>query len=778
MRPAAGTEVVPGLRLIRRIGEGAVASVWLAQQVGRRERVAVKLLSTTAEKNRLFSARFRREAEVTARINSLHVVRIYSHGETRDGDAYIVMEHLEGQTLAERLGQDGQVPLEVTAAIVPQLGAALQAAHDVGVIHRDIKPANLFLAGPRDRPMLKVLDFGVAKDERVRDGSIVTETGVAVGSPLMMSPEQVLGSRDVDFRTDLWSFAVVVYRLVCGRLPFLASNPSALAYEICNARCPKASSLGAPPGLDAWFTRAFQPAKARRFPTAKEQADAFVAAVGQAHGLPGAWDPLEESTLDKPDEDSVDATPTALTTGEVEMVGDDEDSKAITLDAEKPRLDEDPSASTLDEDSNAETLQREWSEEQRAAFHARYAELVEPLGETGATEASRPIPAIVAQASAPSAPSASDPRASAPSPSSPETSDSEAKGSGLASSWSGDGSSVPPAAEAPVPVDSDRAISQPSHPSLSNSGLSNSGLSNSGLSNSGLSSSGISSSGLSSSGLSSSGLSSSGISSSGISSSGISSSGGGAVSSLPPQSDSPWSGTTSSASILTMSHPSTPPGARSETPPAIVSGRAGRSERRRRLGLVAAAALVVGGIATVFVVMAARDGGGTPTADDARPPEPTPSEQPTAPAPSDSPAIEPASTPPSSAPVAGVGKLSIICIPSCTDVRIENKSLGPSPVYDREIEAGTHEVVLQQGPRNVTRVTVNVEPGKTTTRQVQMGPPASSSSTPPLPTGVASTAPSVVPSGSAPPPVSAPPPTPTPPRPSPRPPPEEEIPWN
>jgi serine/threonine-protein kinase len=294
MDRAAPRELIPGLRLIRQTGEGAIGQVWLAELDG--QRVAVKLLTAAAAKNSHVVMRFRREAEVTRRINSLHVVEIIDHGTTDRGEDYIVMEYLEGETLEERLGREGSMSLALSKQIVPQLGAALQGAHDAGVVHRDIKPANIFLTGTPEHPTVKVLDLGVAKDQLIKSSSGITGTGVAVGSPYVMSPEQVLGSRGVDHRTDLWSFGVVVYRLVCGRLPFLGSNSNTLALTICKGRYPQPSANGAPPSLDAWFARAFKPKKEERFESAREQADAFMDAVGRDYHPPDLS--FEESTFD------------------------------------------------------------------------------------------------------------------------------------------------------------------------------------------------------------------------------------------------------------------------------------------------------------------------------------------------------------------------------------------------------------------------------------------------------------------------------------------------
>lgn len=281
MKLAHGAEIAPGLKLVEPIGNGAMGSVWVADWDRRGERVAVKLIPERVARVKGMVERFRREAEVARRIQSHHVVSIYDLGETVSGLPYIVMEKLDGETLEDRLEREGRVSVPFAVRFVPQLGAALQAAHDVNVMHRDIKPTNLFLTGEGEAALLKVLDFGAAKEVRVKGGSIVTATGVAIGSPFMMSPEQVLGSRYVDHRTDLWSFAVVVYRMLSGQLPFVADNPSALAFTICQGKYHKPSDLGVPAALDLWFVRALQPQKERRFGSAREMAAEFLDLLGE-----------------------------------------------------------------------------------------------------------------------------------------------------------------------------------------------------------------------------------------------------------------------------------------------------------------------------------------------------------------------------------------------------------------------------------------------------------------------------------------------------------------
>jgi len=250
-----------------------MGSVWVAEHDDFEGNVAVKFIAAKRSRDPDTVARFNREAASAARIRNAHVVQIFEHGTTTDGTPYLVMELLDGETLGERLNRLGTVSLQETVEVLKQVGAALDAAHGQGIVHRDVKPDNLFLVG-RDFGLLKVLDFGAAKQWQDPDDAL-TRTGVVVGTPEYMSPEQVLGSRDVDYRSDLWALAAVVYRCLVGTVPFTADTPPALCFSICKGEFEPLAGTTAPLELEPWFRHVFAPAKDKRFPSAREMAVSF-----------------------------------------------------------------------------------------------------------------------------------------------------------------------------------------------------------------------------------------------------------------------------------------------------------------------------------------------------------------------------------------------------------------------------------------------------------------------------------------------------------------------
>jgi eukaryotic-like serine/threonine-protein kinase len=276
MKLAPGQQVTSDLTLVRSLRRGAMGSVWVAHHASRRERVAVKFLAENAGHDGQMLARFRREAAAVAQLANPNVVRIVDHGTTHDGTPYLAMELLEGESLGERLERVGRLPMMVASHILRSVGNALDAAHSRGIIHRDIKPDNVFLLGA-DVPTVKVLDFGMAKQVRRDDDGEVTATGVAVGTPEYMSPEQVLGGKDVDHRSDLWALGALTFRMLTGQTPFGGDTPHALFFNICNGAFPPLHEVGLPLELEPWFRRVFAPNKIKRFGSAREMVLRFEA---------------------------------------------------------------------------------------------------------------------------------------------------------------------------------------------------------------------------------------------------------------------------------------------------------------------------------------------------------------------------------------------------------------------------------------------------------------------------------------------------------------------
>ena len=284
-----GMRVGAGLELRRPLGEGAMGSVWEARRP-EGERVAVKFASKAVVKDPVDRARFSREATLANKLSSPHVVESFGFGLTDDGTPFIVMELLQGETLADRLRREKVIGASTLVAIVEQVAEALDEAHDLGILHRDIKPANVYLADRDGEIFVKVLDFGMAKRTDTLNPTVVTEAGTSVGTPDFMSPEQIRTERELDRRTDVWSLGVLVYRCLIGRLPFVSSTFAGLCVAICEARYKPPSELAPnlPQALDQWFARCLSVDRNGRFATAGEATKALAVALGLADDVPVA----------------------------------------------------------------------------------------------------------------------------------------------------------------------------------------------------------------------------------------------------------------------------------------------------------------------------------------------------------------------------------------------------------------------------------------------------------------------------------------------------------
>jgi hypothetical protein len=282
----AGQNVTPTIRLVRPLGHGAMGCVWVAEHLALGTLVAVKLMARDYLQHPEFAVRFRREAQAAAQLGSPHVTQVLDYGLTPEGEPYIVMELLEGETLGQRLQRLGTLPLEQVVQLVEQTAKALSRAHQLGIIHRDIKPDNLFLIDVEGDPFVKVLDFGIAKQVQA-DVTRMTSTGAMLGTPLYMSPEQFSSSKNVDHRSDLWALSVVTYQALTSQLPFAGNTLLALAYSVCAGefRMPSALRPDLPVAVDAWMVHALQCEAAQRFESAMSMAQALhIAADRKAAG--------------------------------------------------------------------------------------------------------------------------------------------------------------------------------------------------------------------------------------------------------------------------------------------------------------------------------------------------------------------------------------------------------------------------------------------------------------------------------------------------------------
>ncbi|WP_437538809.1 protein kinase [Sorangium sp. So ce726] len=309
-----GQMVTPSLRLVRILRRGGMGSIWVADRLPLKAQVAVKFMSPEYADDPGYVERFRREAVAAAQITSPHVAQVLDHGLTAEGMPYIAMELLRGEDLRVRISRQGRLPLGEVARIVAQAAKALGQAHRLGIVHRDIKPDNLFLIQVDGETFVKVLDFGIAR--RVRDLR-VTSTGNVVGTPLYMSPEQLVTPRDLDFRADLWSLGVVAYHAMTGRTPFAGETLAALTLAVHRGRFtpPSAHRIDVPAAVDEWMTRALQQDPSARFGSAKEMADALERALssrkwGTETPAPAVRDAGAESAVEAPPVSSQDGVVT------------------------------------------------------------------------------------------------------------------------------------------------------------------------------------------------------------------------------------------------------------------------------------------------------------------------------------------------------------------------------------------------------------------------------------------------------------------------------------
>jgi serine/threonine-protein kinase len=206
--------------IVKKLGEGGMGAVYLGEHVKMRRKSAIKVMASSMASDPEAIARFNREAANAARINHPNVCAIYDFGETPDGLIYLAMEFIEGESLGDVLDREGTLPPARALSILRQTADALQAAHDLGIVHRDLKPDNIMLSrGKGGADVVMVVDFGIAKAMSGEEGQQVTKTGLVVGTPEYMSPEQLSGDV-LDGRSDLYSLALVFYRTLTGTFPF------------------------------------------------------------------------------------------------------------------------------------------------------------------------------------------------------------------------------------------------------------------------------------------------------------------------------------------------------------------------------------------------------------------------------------------------------------------------------------------------------------------------------------------------------------------------------
>lgn len=273
----AGTRVTDRVQLVRLLGRGGMGSVWVADHLTLERQVAVKFVLQDSGREAL--DRFSREAKLAAKLNSPHAVRVFDHGTMDAGIPFIVMELLEGESLADRLSSTGRLTVAEVVLLVKQVAQVLSEAHGLGIVHRDIKPANLLLTESAYDLFVKVLDFGVAKQHAEVDRTALTNTGALVGTPLYMAPEQLVEGQPANAQADLWALATVAYEALTGHAPFTGRTVAAIGAALMRRDFDDPTVLrpGLPPEAKGWFERAFAEDVSARFSHPTELADTFAA---------------------------------------------------------------------------------------------------------------------------------------------------------------------------------------------------------------------------------------------------------------------------------------------------------------------------------------------------------------------------------------------------------------------------------------------------------------------------------------------------------------------
>ena len=259
-------------RIERELGEGGMATVYLAQDVKHDRKVALKVLRPELAAV-IGAERFLQEIKVTANLQHPHILPLHDSGEAHTF-LYYVMPFVEGETLRERLQREKQLAIEEAIEISRNVASALDYAHRQGVIHRDIKPENILL---HDGQAL-VADFGIAIAVSAAGGTRLTETGLSIGTPQYMSPEQAMGDRELDARSDVYSLGAMLYEMLAGDPPYTGSTAQAIVAKVITEKAPPVTAHRdtVPPHVAASLQKALNKLPADRFHTAAEFAEALI----------------------------------------------------------------------------------------------------------------------------------------------------------------------------------------------------------------------------------------------------------------------------------------------------------------------------------------------------------------------------------------------------------------------------------------------------------------------------------------------------------------------
>jgi len=287
--PLLGTTIDGRYVVDKRLGEGGMGVVYLARHRVIDRKVALKILRAEFARDQEIVERFLQEAKTASSIGNPHIVDIHDFGVLDDGSTYFAMEFLDGVTIASLLHRQGPLPVPRMVNIALQTSRALAAAHAQGIVHRDMKPENVFLVGELTRPTAKIIDFGISKSGDT-GGTNLTKTGMIMGTPSFMAPEQARGER-VNHLVDVYAVGAILYTLLTGKRPFDKPDATATLTAVLIEEPPRPRSIepSIPDGLEAVIQKAMAKAPGERFPTLEQLERAlepWEVSVGPASMLP------------------------------------------------------------------------------------------------------------------------------------------------------------------------------------------------------------------------------------------------------------------------------------------------------------------------------------------------------------------------------------------------------------------------------------------------------------------------------------------------------------
>jgi eukaryotic-like serine/threonine-protein kinase len=272
-------------RIVRLIGQGGMGTVYEARHelIGRR--FAIKFLRAELTLHEDIMARFRREAQAAGALENENIAAVTDFGEANDGAPYIVMEFLQGEDLSRLLTRVGPLPVPRAVYGVIQACRGLEAAHANGIVHRDLKPENLYVIKRGDgTDLIKVLDFGIAKLQRIGDSGSSTRTGMTMGTPFYMPPEQARGQKDLDHRADIYALGVILYEILSGQKPFNGDGYNAIMFQIMMRTPARLETVRAnlPTGLADVVHKAMAADATHRFTSVSELIGALAPFAGRS----------------------------------------------------------------------------------------------------------------------------------------------------------------------------------------------------------------------------------------------------------------------------------------------------------------------------------------------------------------------------------------------------------------------------------------------------------------------------------------------------------------